>query len=308
MSTNNQKKKNRKILWFIIPGFLAIILGLCAVFAFNSNAPKQKYLTETVKKGDISLEVSATGAVSPKRSQQIFPQTNAKIKAVFVKPGSIVNAGQTLAELDDADLRTAYNQSKLQGSEAKKKAERDLEKAKIIAPFKGEIIQVNISADAYSSMSQPAFVLITPDEYEILLKINEIDIQKIIIGQEVSAEIDALNETRKGKVEALVNTGDISSGVVTYQARVSLENVKLLRPNMTVNADILVQSKKDVLIIPSGAIIERDGKSYVKVIKTVEGKEILEEKEITIGINNNATAEVVSGLLEGEKVAITIGS
>jgi multidrug efflux pump subunit AcrA (membrane-fusion protein) len=308
MSTNNQKKKSRKLLWFIIPGFLAVILGLCAIFAFNSNAPKQKYLTETVKKGDISLEVSATGKVSPKRNQQIFALTAAKVKNVYVLPGTHVNADQTIAELDDADLQTAYNQAKLQGREARKKAERDLEKAKIKAPFAGEITQVNLFVGGYSNLSQAAFTIISPDSYEVLLNINEIDIQKVIIGQEVSAEIDAIGETRKGKIETLVNTGDVSSGVVTYQARVSLEDVKLLRPNMTVNADILVQSKKDILIIPSGAIIERDGKSYVKVVKNVEGKEVLEEKEVTIGINNNATAEVLTGLSEGEKVAITVGS
>ncbi|MES2225644.1 MAG: biotin/lipoyl-binding protein [Patescibacteria group bacterium] len=60
-------------------------------------------------------------------------------------------------------------------------------------------------------------------------------------------------------------------------------------------------AKSVAVMVPSSAIVDRDGKKYVEV-KTATG---VEEREITTGISDATDTEVVSGLSAGESVAVS---
>jgi HlyD family secretion protein len=186
-------------------------------------------------------------------------------------------------------------------------ARESAEKLKIKAPFAGEVITVAIKIGDTANPAQAAFSMQTSTDLEVTLQVNEIDVVNVTEGQSVSAEIDAVRETRKGKIYAVVNTGDVVSGVVTYLTKVRLEDTKSLRPGMSVNAELEVASKKDVIIVPSAAVSQRENKSYVKKVtgKDSQGQPTFEEKEVKIGLNNNTIAEVESGLAEGDEVILT---
>ena len=68
---------------------------------------------------------------------------------------------------------------------------------------------------------------------------------------------------------------------------------------MTANVTFVVNSKKDVLAIPSEALKTKDGASMV-LIRDQKGREI--EKAIEVGVNNGKQVEIISGLTLGEVV------
>jgi len=80
-----------------------------------------------------------------------------------------------------------------------------------------------------------------------------------------------------------------------------------LLPNINVNVRINSRERNNVLAVPRGAVASEGGRRYVYVVKANElgvGKSTLEKREIKVGIADATSYEVVSGLQEGEMVAL----
>jgi HlyD family secretion protein len=76
---------------------------------------------------------------------------------------------------------------------------------------------------------------------------------------------------------------------------------KLLFPGMSVDADIHVDRKRNVLQVPIETIWQKDGKDYVTI---VTDKKELKDIEVTTGMKNNIMAEITNGVKEGEDIKI----
>jgi len=88
----------------------------------------------------------------------------------------------------------------------------------------------------------------------------------------------------------------------------SISNDKLeLLPNINVNVRINARERRGVLALPRGAVQAEGGRRFVFVVKKNQlgvGKATLERREIHVGIADATNYEVVSGLQEGEMVAL----
>jgi HlyD family secretion protein len=87
---------------------------------------------------------------------------------------------------------------------------------------------------------------------------------------------------------------------------VSNDRLELL-PNINVNVRINSKEHKNVLTVPRGAVAYDGGHRYVYVVKPNQlgvGKSTLEKREIKVGIADATDYEVLSGLREGEMVAL----
>jgi RND family efflux transporter MFP subunit len=69
--------------------------------------------TGTVTRGDLVISASGSGALAPARERSVGFQTGGRLKELFVQLGDVVEAGQTLATLDDTDLRNAVTQAEI---------------------------------------------------------------------------------------------------------------------------------------------------------------------------------------------------
>jgi HlyD family secretion protein/macrolide-specific efflux system membrane fusion protein len=331
--------KKRNIL--LILGLIILIVIVVILIPKNSTTTTN-YLIEQVKKGDINLTVSASGSVNPETTYNVSPRLNAKVLEVNVKSNDVVTQGQQLAKLDDTDLQSAvkaaqytfnsavYARDKLKAlpivddysvkqaqqqinsaSVQLETAKRNLNNAKIESPIAGTVLAVNIKVGEYASVASPtpAFLVGTTGTFYAFLNINEIDINSIKVDQTVDLTIDALGQTLKGKVVEVENYGLNVLGIIYYKAKVSIAEQTGLKANMTVNADIAIDAKTNVLTLPSSAVTLRNEKSYVKLAK-YDDKNVLTpvEQEVTTGINNNALIEILSGVNEGDKVVIISSS
>jgi Membrane-fusion protein len=136
---------------------------------------------------------------------------------------------------------------------------------------------------------------------QVNISVDELDIGKVQIGQDVNIAVDAFKDkTFKGKVSYIAPTGTVSSGVASFPVRVDVENSDGLKTGMTSNVTIIVSSKENAVLVPLEAVIDSRGKKYVRV---KEGDTVT-QKEVTLGLVNTDSAEVVSGLNEGDKIVI----
>ena len=77
-----------------------------------------------------------------------------------------------------------------------------------------------------------------------------------------------------------------------------------LLPNTNVNVRIHSSERQNVMAIPRGAVERIGGQSFVFVVKRGVGKDTLEKRPIQVGIGDATNYEIVSGLNEGEIVAL----
>ncbi|MCR4277231.1 MAG: efflux RND transporter periplasmic adaptor subunit [Candidatus Roizmanbacteria bacterium] len=133
------------------------------------------------------------------------------------------------------------------------------------------------------------------------INLTEIDVPKIKIDDKATITFDAFSDkTFTGKVISIDMVGSVSSGVTNYPTVILLDtNSNTILPNMGVSANIITNTKDDVLLISSSAIkTNSDGANYVQIMKN--GKPI--DQIIKIGLASDSQTEIISGLSEGDTV------
>jgi len=172
----------------------------------------------------------------------------------------------------------------------------------IRSPFSGIISNVKVVLGDNINSNAVMGSIIT-DAMIATLTLNEIDIANVKIGQEVNLTFDALdNVSIVGEVSGIDTIGTVSQGVVSYNVTISFDGEnKNIKPGMSIAADIIINSAKNVLTIPSSAIkTMRDG-SFVEVLID----DSVERKKIEIGIADDVSVEIKSGLDISDNVIIS---
>jgi len=190
-------------------------------------------------------------------------------------------------------------------------AKISLEKATIVAPFDAVIADITIAEGKEVStmtLANPAISLVDTSEIEMTGVIDEIDIAMVKLGQEADVILDALPDKElTGKVTFISQIGTVEAGVVGYDTTVTLENPdEELRDGMSATAEIILDRRDDVLLIPNRAIRGSIDNPTVVVAKVEQiwSDEDVESRQVTLGLSDGITTEVLSGLKEGERVVI----
>jgi multidrug efflux pump subunit AcrA (membrane-fusion protein) len=126
---------------------------------------------------------------------------------------------------------------------------------------------VNVQTNDNASSGTAVATLITNETYAEL-SLNEVDAAKVKAGQKVSLTFDAVDGlTIPGTVAEIDSVGTVSSGVVTYDVKISFDKQDArVKPGMTVNATITTDSADNVLIVPASAVTTTGGRSFVQVV------------------------------------------
>ncbi|MDI6800867.1 MAG: efflux RND transporter periplasmic adaptor subunit [Thermodesulfovibrionales bacterium] len=132
--------------------------------------------------------------------------------------------------------------------------------------------------------------------------IDEADIARISLGKETNITMDAYQgRTFKGTVYRIapVVTGG-KQETRTFEVRIRLNEPPALKPGMSAEVEVIVDKADNVLIIPSQAIIEREGNPLVYIAKGSKAKLV----PIKTGRSNWTYTEVLSGIAEGDEVIL----
>ncbi len=162
----------------------------------------------------------------------------------------------------------------------------------------------NLSSDSTASSNnatQSVGIVTNPNNKTTAsVNLTEIDVTKVVPGQKVTLTLDAFaNKTFTGEVLAINTNGQSTSGVTSYPTIIVFDTgLPNMYPNMTVNANILIDSKQDVLIIPSSAIQTSNNSFFVKVMKDNQITEVVVET----GLSDDTNTEIISGLSVGDTV------
>lgn len=274
--------------------------------------------TATAKVGSIAC--AGSGTFEANLTQTVVATGSGEVVSLNVSAGSRVSAGQVLATLGGSSAQTSLENASISLQNAQlslQNAQDALDNYTITAPISGTVIEKNFKAgDTIDNNSLTAAggtlaVLYDMSTLTFEMKIDEKDINKVQVGQEVTITADAVEGvTFSGVVDTVNINGTTVSGQTNYPVTVVINDPQDLKPGMNVSADIIVERAGTVLCVPVDAVNRGSDKPTVQVALegaldengNVVDPSKLETREVTLGRNDNDNIEITSGLSEGEIV------
>ena len=159
-----------------------------------------------------------------------------------------------------AALLVAMAEANLAIAEAElKQQQADLVKSKIYAPIDGIVLTRSVTPGqtVASSMQAPVLFVLAAnlENMELEAAIDEADIGSVKPGQAARFSVDAFpNRSFDADIRDISFASVTTEGVVTYNARLDVDNSELLlRPGMTATVSVVTREAKDVLTVPAAA-------------------------------------------------------
>ncbi|HZV46437.1 MAG TPA: efflux RND transporter periplasmic adaptor subunit [Thermodesulfovibrionales bacterium] len=274
---------------------------------------------EQAKANLLSAKANLEKAEATRIDAQRTRDRNSKLFSENLIARSELDSAETNYETAKASVNAAKSQI-AQTEAALKLVETNLRYTKIISPVDGVVISrnVDVGQTVAASFQTPTLFTIAQDltKMQIDTNVDEADIGKVQVGQEVEFSVDAYPDMIfRGKVWQVRNAPITVQNVVTYDVVLQVDNPELkLKPGMTANVSIIVATKKDVLKIPNAALRfkmnETEKKTTEKKAAGGPGVWILEQGKperiaISPGISDGRYTEITSdSLREGQEVIL----
>lgn len=228
--------------------------------------------------------------------------------------GSTVKKGEILCTVDSENSRNQLETARLSLESAKlsaQSAQGTLEDYNITSPISGTVIEKQAKAGdkVDGAGSGTLAVIYDLSCLKMEMNVNELDIGKVRTGQTVEVTAGALPDQRfTGVVEKVSINGTTKDGFTTYPVTIAIWDYGELKPGMNVTAVIQAETLENALCVPVAAV-ERGGTVLVAPAETVGADGTvadisrLEERAVTLGVNDAQYIQITSGLAEGEFVA-----
>ena len=336
-----EKHTKRKIAAVTLGGFL-LMSTVCGCGSQDA-AEQQETVSripvdvETVEVQDFDKLITLGGLTAAENTVQVIAKVGGmeQIKAVHVKVGDKVSAGQVLAQLDNetsainlSNAQLAYdnaytnyenakqlfelgavsqsdlNQLKMAYENANntlRQAQMAMDYATVTAPISGTVTMVNANVGSFATASAPMFEIANVDTLEISTGINEQNVSKIKIGQEVLLKIHSVSDKwMSGTITEISKV--MNAQTKNYPVTIALANKDDdLVAGMYAEVQVAVEHAEDVLVIPVDAIVYKEAKP-VAFVAQADGT--VKEKALTLGINDGDNYVVTKGLQAGDQIVV----
>ncbi len=257
-----------------------------------------------VKKNDVILELD--------EEQLSFAEKQAY--AAYLSAKANLEKLDSIPRTSDEELDAAEAQVE-QAEMAYGIAKKNLANVKITAPIDGILIYSTSTSGTMGQgggltkgsavqQGQVLFTIADLSKMNFVANVDETDVGRIEIGQEAEVVIDAYpNKLIKGKA---VKIGSVSSvtttGATVFPIEIELEQSSLdLKIGMNGSADVIETTKNNVVTVPIEAVLEKEDKDVVFILRD----SIVKEREVEVGLSDETRVEIRRGVRIGDQVIIS---
>jgi len=213
-----------------------------------------------------------------------------------------VKAGPSQVQIDLVQSQITRAENQLA------RAELAYERTTLYAPFDGIIASLNAEVGSLVAPSLNVIELVDVSPLGLTVQVDEVDIGILEEGLPVRVELDALTDVLiSARLNTIAPSGTNNGGIVTYAVEIELEGEdSRARVGMTSEATIVVQARSNALSVPNLylRIDRRTNDAFVNVLRE---DNTIEEVPVVLGLQGQQTSEVLSGLNEGDLIAIDLG-
>jgi HlyD family secretion protein len=222
--------------------------------------------------------------------------------------------------LSRVDLRS-LQESLTQARAALDQSEDLLSKTRIRSPIDGVVIQLDLKvgetviAGTTNIPGSTMMVIADPSETLTEVQVDEADIAQVRVGQDADIFTAAYPDTPlSGTIQSIASVARQTPGQASLSFLVKIlldeQDAMIIRPGMSVRADIYTQSSEETLAVPVQAVLydedldedkkakDKEEQTYVFVME--DGKAV--RKDVKVGISSDSDQEIIEGLEQGETV------
>lgn len=301
----------------------------------------KKYLSVSVKEMNnefFSHQFQANGEVEAIKSAFISPEMNGQIKAVHVKEGQRVTAGQLLVSLNNNVLKntieevktslelatTIFNKKKelweqkigseidfLQAKNQKESLEQKLKTLSaqldmtfIKAPFAGIVDEITLKKGELAAPGMQVIRLVNLSQMYVNAEISERYLASIKKGDSVWVEFPTYEGMKfKTKIHRTGNV--INPQNRTFKIQLKVANIdEKLKPNIMAIIHLSDYQSNEALLLPSQAIKQDLKGKYIYKITSKNNEFFAKKIYIKTGLSDNTNTMITKGISRGEKVII----
>lgn len=248
----------------------------------DAGEPEKEKIQKAKKEYEKAQELYGKGMISENEYEEIYRKYEL----------ALIESGERKQEVRSA------SKGLTQAEIAVKKAQMNLEKTEIRAPFSGIITDIQVSPQEHITAGRDLFMLVNISRIQVHAKVLESEIGKMKVGREVDLKFSAYpGRVFKGNVKAIspiINPEDKTCKVIVDVANPEEE----IKPGMHAEVEIAAEIHRDKLLIPQEAVLVRGGR---KLAFVVEG-DLAKWRYIQVGLENDDYAEVLPSEREGEGV------
>ena len=288
---------------------------------------------EEVIRGDLVLSVAATGTLKTDAQTMVKSEAEGTVSEVLVRPGDRVTRGQPLARLDTKplELQLARAQASLRNAQVRyrneiepdsvasgqapsearrafarassgletaevdlREAELNLERAVIKAPFAGIVEQVPVAVGMRVSAGADIAEVVDITNLRLEARVMEHDIPLLAAGGDAQVVVAAQpGRVINGRISAVLPLVDSAGRAGT--AIVRIQGDGRLRPGMYADVRLEANRLRDRSIIPRRALVEREGRPLVFVVKNGQADWVY----VNAGRSNDRQTEVLPDSTSG---------
>jgi HlyD family secretion protein len=218
------------------------------------------------------------------------------------------------SQLAVSEAKVAEAQAQVaQAMAAADHAREDLANATIRAPIRATVLtrDVEVGSPVSSILNLGAnatLVMTLGDVSQVFVrgKIDEADIGHVRIGQTARITVETFRDKIfTGNVTRISPMGMEKDSVTSFEVRVSIGNPgNELKPNMTANAEIVLEEHPNSLLIPEAAVAYDAQKNAFVEILAPDARSGRQRMRVKLGIGNGTRVQVLDGLKEGDRIIL----
>ncbi len=236
-----------------------------------------------LKPGDITNYIRVNGEVRSASSVDVFPDVAGKITQVLVGQGSRVVRGQTLLFVDPSRPGAEFVASP------------------VVAPISGVIVSFPFSQGATVGPQTPVAKLARLGDLEVVANIAERFAAQVRPGLAATIELEAFKgRSFRATVASVAPVIDPLSRTLEIKLRIE-DTEPALRSGMFADVRIVTEVRRNVIRVPSDAVVSRFGDTFVFVARE-DGT--AERRIVSRGLDIDNVTELVQGVKAGEKIVI----
>ncbi len=175
--------------------------------------------------------------------------------------------------------------------------QRQVDALTLRAPFDGQVGQVQAVQRSNVAINAPVLSVVDLSVFEVEIKVPESFARDLAIG--MPATLTSAGKPYPGEISAV--SPEVVSGEVVTRLRFSDKQPPGLRQNQRLSARILMETRRNVLMVERGPFLEQGGGRYAYVM---DGSSAV-RRPVQLGVSSLSSIEVLGGLQPGDKVVVS---
>ncbi|MFG6147351.1 efflux RND transporter periplasmic adaptor subunit [Halobacillus sp. B23F22_1] len=233
---------------------------------------------------------------------QASDQGGMSSSAVAEAEAQVEQAEQAVAQAESAveQAELGVEQAQIQLEDAREQSENE----PVIAQESGEIASVEASEGDQVSNQQPFATIMSLNPMTITASITDEQLSLFEEGQEIEVEIPTLDETVTASIDYVPSVPDDTN---LYPVEASVDNAEeTIKPGMMASFLLPENVVEDALIVPTNAVVEQSGETYVYLLNEEEEETVVERIDIEV-VESQSDRSAITGEVTSEDEVVTSG-